>query len=259
MKFSVVTASYNQGGFIQRCIDSVVAQQQVDVQHIILDNCSTDRTAEHLNAYQKAAGHVQVQVIVERDAGQTSALNRGFRLATGDVVCWLNTDEWYEADALAKVADFFSRNPEVDVVFGDCDFFDSSGAFMRGRRERGFSRAMLYFYGCYIPSCSTFVRRKVLEDDFFLDDGFRVAMDFEWYARLANAGYRFAHMPVMLACFTWHETNISSTFSKRRLEERRIVQDRYSGIEAPPIVRTVVYGLLRYYWIAIRVLRRRFT
>jgi glycosyltransferase involved in cell wall biosynthesis len=257
MKISIVTPSFNQGRFIDKCLASVRDQQGVfSVEHIILDNCSSDTTGEALANYQSMPAPVEVKIIVEPDGGQTAAINKGFSLATGDVVCWLNTDEWYEDGTLATVANFFAAHPEVDVVFGDCDFVDSTGNLVKRKREFVFSVSMLMYYGCFIPSCATFIRRRVIDEGVLLDPGFKVTMDFDWYVRIAKAGYRLAHLPVTLASFTWHESNISLNFAKRRKIERRLVQDRYSGVCGPVWFRTFIYGVMRYFWLAVRVTRR---
>ena len=256
LKFSIITPSYNQGRYIDKSLASVRDQQGFAVEHIILDNCSTDSTLKSIEDYQKNPGEVDVRAIIEKDQGQTSAINKGFSLATGEIVCWLNTDEWYEPDTLTRVSQFFIEYPDVDVVFGDCDFVDSAGNLVKRKREYYFSKSMLLYYGCYIPSCSTFIRRKVIDDGVLLNAEFKVTMDFDWYAHMAKAGYRFAHIPAKLASFTWHETNISSTFVERRLFERRLVQDQYSGVRGPDWFRTIFYGAMRYYWLVVRVIRR---
>lgn len=256
MKISVVTPSYNQGRFIRKCLDSVRNQENIIIEHIILDNCSTDNTIQELAAYKALPGSIDVKIVVEADEGQVAALNKGFLMATGDIICWLNTDEWYESGALNEVVNFFSAHPAVDVVFGDCDFVNANGNLVKRKREYFFSRSMLIYYGCFIPSCATFVRRRVIDDGIILSPEFKVTMDFDWYVRIARAGYRFAHLPFTLASFTWHENNISSNFVKRRKIERRLVQDRYSGILGPNWFRTFIYGAMLRLWLVIRVARR---
>jgi glycosyltransferase involved in cell wall biosynthesis len=255
MKITVVTASFNQGRFIEKCLASVRAQQgDFSVEHIILDNCSTDTTGEALANYQDVPGAVDVRVFVEPDGGQTAAINKGFSLAKGDVVCWLNTDEWYEDGALAKVADFFASHPEVDVVFGNCDFVDSTGNLVKRKREYFYSKSMLVYYGCFIPSCATFIRRRVIDKGYLLDESLRVCMDFEWYAHMAAAGYKFMHMSISLAKFTWHETNISSTTPHNlRHQDFNRVRLRYGGYKMLPIpFRLFVFSILHYWWTGVR-------
>jgi len=260
LKISVVTPSYNQGKFIHKCLVSVQTQAgSFALEHIVLDNCSKDDTSQILAAHQLAHLNADFKFFIEPDDGQTAAINKGFSMASGDIVCWLNTDEWYSAGALAQVAEFFENHPNVDVVFGDCDFVNSEGELIKRKKEYFFCESMLVFYGCFLPSCATFVRRRVLDDGIFLDPAFKVTMDFDWYVRIAKAGYRFAHLSATLASFTWHESNISSTLVARRKQERRLVQDRYSGVPAPSWLRTLVYSVMLHFWLAVRVIRRAVT
>src|SRR6185369_9091140 len=117
-KFSIITPSFNQGKFILKCIDSIKAQDGVKVEHIILDNCSTDGTSEVIDAYTKNPGFVSLITYSEKDSGQTNAINKGFRASTGDILCWINTDEYLAPGALNLVAKLFSEHPEVDFIFG---------------------------------------------------------------------------------------------------------------------------------------------
>ncbi|MCZ2099642.1 MAG: hypothetical protein LC121_25940, partial [Anaerolineae bacterium] len=122
--------------------------------------------------------------------------------------------------------------------------------------DQRFPCEMLLYYGCFLPSCATFVKRGALEKAGLLDPEFKVTMDFEWYVRLARSGCVFAPLRQMLATFTWHDSNISATLVERRLFERRLVQDRYSNMRGPAWFRGVMYEILRNFWIAVRVIRR---
>ena len=257
MKISVVTPSYNQGKFINKCLNSVKAQRgDFVVEHIILDNCSNDQTYKELKLYKDNPGDVNVCVLIEKDSGQTAAINKGFALATGDIVCWLNTDEWYKDGAFEKVVEYLKLHVDVDVLFGDCDFKNTDEVLLKRKREFFFSWSMLMYYGCYIPSCSTFIRRKILDDRIFLNDDFKVSMDWDWYIRIARSGYKFAHLPLSLANFTWHDNNISIIYASRRKEERLILQERYGFAVRPTWIRIIVNGLMFYSWISVRVICR---
>src|SRR5207249_4854040 len=112
------------------------------------------------------------------------------------------------------------------------------------------------YYGCYIPSCSTFIRRHVIDQGYFLDESFRVCMDFEWYARLADAEFKFAHIPVSLAKFTWHESNVSNTFLEQRIKERHRVQLRYGGGIGSDRFRISCFDFIKKYYLARRITTR---
>lgn len=257
MLISVVTPSFNQGAYIGKCLSSVRDQEgDFELEHIVLDNCSTDNTRVELLRHSANSGRVKFTSIVERDNGQTSAINRGFSLAKGDVVCWLNTDEWYKPGALEAVSRYFGENPDVDMVFGDCDFVDARGKLVKRRRENGFLLPVLIYYECNVPSCATFVRRRVLDSGLFLNPEFKVIMDVDWYVRIATSGFRIAHLAKSLACFTWHGNNICIQFPDRKRQEHLIIIERFSKIRGPHWLRLLLYFFARWFWIGIRVARK---
>lgn len=256
MKISIITPSWNQGRFLRKCLESIRVYPNIEVEHILLDNCSDDETPVILAEYMARDDGVDRHFVVELDAGQTQAINDGFRRATGDVICWLNTDEWYIGNALEKVADFFLENPDTDIFYGNCDFMDAEGSLVKRRRSMGFNKDMLLYYGCFISSAATFVRRKVIDEEQLLNNHYRVAMDYEWYVRLASLGYRFSHGVEALACFTWHETNISMMQRARSFEERLKIQKEFGNLSIPQFARAPVARALRAYWKAVRGAKR---
>jgi len=218
VKFSVVTPSYNQGRFIRDCLESVRTQTGVEVEHIVVDAGSTDGTLEILKSAP------QIQWTSEPDAGMSDGINKGFRRATGEWLMWLNTDDYLLPGALARVDAFAEAHPDADVIYGDCLFVDEERRVLRSKREHRFDFNTLLFYGCFIPSTSTFIHRRVIATGQLLDVGCRVCMDFEYYLRLSRAGCRFAHLPEALACFRWHAANTSSVQHARRRAERLQIQ-----------------------------------
>jgi glycosyltransferase involved in cell wall biosynthesis len=221
MKFSIITASYNQGRYVRDCIESVKAQTGVEWEHIVQDAGSTDETLAVLKEYP------HLQVTCEKDQGMSDGINRGFRKATGDWVMWLNTDDYLLPGALARVAAFAQKHPEADFVYGDVHFVDAARKLIRVKREHEFDFNVLLFYGCYIQSTATFLRRKIIEAGHLLDVNYRVTMDFEYYVRLARLGYQIQYAPGALAAFRWHETNTSAVQHRRRYEERVRVQQQH--------------------------------
>ena len=230
MKFSIVTPNYNYGRFLRKAIQSVFNQtssSDVSVEHIVIDGGSTDDSVSILKdwaafaAAQPAAkdGRYAFSYISEPDKGQTDAINKGLRRATGDVVAWLNADEWYLPGKLALVAAAFARHPKTDFLYGEPLFVDKNGNPIRIRRAHRFSKFVLYGCCCFISSCASFWRRRILDDGHYLDPSYTVIMDGEYYCRLAKAGYRFRFLPATIAAFTWHDANVSSVFVKQRRAE----------------------------------------
>src|ERR1700743_3653163 len=115
MKISIITPSYNQGQFIEDAIRSVLDQGYPDFEHIVIDNCSTDGTLDVLRRYP------HVRWVSEPDGGQSAALNKGLRLSTGDVLAWLNCDDFYLPGAFHTAAAALLRD-DVGGGFWDVQF-----------------------------------------------------------------------------------------------------------------------------------------
>lgn len=279
MRFSIITPSHNQGRFIRDCIESVKNQElsnnveklqpdtlkqsalqnsdisELSVEHLIIDASSTDETITILEEYPHLVW------VSEPDNGQTDAINKGFRRATGDWVMWLNADDYLLPSALVSFARFVNQNMSADVVYGDCQFVDEQRNLLRIKREPDYDFWMLVFYGCYIPSTATFLRRTIIDTDNLPDENLKVCMDYEYYLRLATRGFRFTHLPLPLAAFRWHGSNLSTLHSKLRMEERLRVQRCYLQNRAPSFLQNklVLRCLRRTYQVkrtAWRVLHR---
>ena len=198
-KFSIVTTSLNQAGFIDANIGSVVAQQYPDVEHIVVDGGSTDGTLEILKRYP------HLRWISEPDRGQSQAFNKGLAMATGEVVGWLNSDDTYEPGVFGLVAEQF-RDPDIHVVYGDGHEIDGSGAVTKGYRSRdvSFEGLVKYWRWRYeFVQPAFFFRRSVFADVGMLDEDLHYAMDYDLFVRLAKK-YQFLYIPKPLANLRLH-------------------------------------------------------
>ena len=243
---SVITPSFNSAEFLEDALLSVVRQQGPCVEHIVMDCASTDNTLEILNRFP------QVQWISEPDAGQSDAINKGFLRATGELMGWLNADDYYLPGGLEAIADAAEKHPDADVIYGDCVFVDSAGKIVRSKVEHDFDPAILMYFGCYIPSTSTFIRRRVIDSGLLLNCDYRVCMDFEYFARLAHAGGKFHYVPRFIAAFRWHGCNVSLKQVDKRAQERRQVQRSFGQRQYSPATLEFLADLHR----AKRVLRK---
>jgi glycosyltransferase involved in cell wall biosynthesis len=257
-RLTIVTPTYNAGKHLPAMIESVISQKgDFDIEHLIFDNCSIDNSRTILERYASGDHTVHVECFFEKDEGQSQAINKGFKLATGDLICWLNADETYEPDAIVKLFAFASEHPNVDVFFGDINFLNDRGEKIKTRKSYGFSRLMLLYYGCYIPSCATFMRNRVIRDGNLLDETFRVTMDFEYYLRLVEKNYVFKNFGATLANFSLRSDNVSVVLRERRRHERTMVIDSYSKLPKNRFIRSFLYFVLEYYWVIFRILQRK--
>jgi glycosyltransferase involved in cell wall biosynthesis len=223
-KITIVTPSYNQKGFLVEALESVRRQHYANVEHLVIDGKSTDGSVELLEGISKHEGWQHLRWISEPDRGQSDALNKGFRLASGELVGWLNSDDRYREDCFKKILEAAYKAPEVDIFYGDYTWVDELGRLIQVRREIEFSKfILLYHKVLYIPTTSTFFRRRVFDQNEFVDERFHYAMDFEYFVRLANKGYRFQHVRGLLADFRWHAASKSSQEPKKQRAEQDAV------------------------------------
>lgn len=202
--FTVVTPSYNYGGYIGECLDSVLNQHGVSVEHIVVDAISTDNTAEVVASYSN------VKFIQEPDDGMSDAINKGFRIAKGKWVMWLNADDRLKPGALAEVLKFSEMNPQADVLFGAFNFMDGEGKHIRKMPLFPFDVLMNSHYGPSVASTSCFLKNEtVLRKEHLVDVDFKYVMDGEYYSRLGRLGMKFVYIPRYLADFRWHGGNLS--------------------------------------------------
>jgi len=200
-RISIVTPSLNQGKFIETALRSVLLQGYPDVEYILIDGGSSDASVEIIRKYEAWLTYW----VSEADEGQANAINKGLKRAGGDIVAWLNSDDFYYPDALHSVADFFSRTPDAMVAFGDAVFVDETGQRLQAYRgvEHGFTRMMMYWKGWDIPQPGVFMRKKVLSEFGFLDESYRYAMDYEYFLRISKR-HPFRHMGELLAAYRLH-------------------------------------------------------
>jgi glycosyltransferase involved in cell wall biosynthesis len=220
---SVITPSFNSAAYLEDAILSVKRQTGTAIEHIVIDGGSTDGSLDVLHRY------AHLRWISEPDRGQSDAINKGFRVARGELVGWLNGDDYYLPKSLEAIARVALAHPEADIIHGDCIFVDESGRIMRSKVEHEFDEEILLYFGCYIPSTATFFRRRLIERGLLLDCQYRVAMDFEYFARLARLGCIFHYVPRFIAAFRWHSNNISLQNLERKAQERRLVQQAATG------------------------------
>lgn len=247
--FSIVTPSFNQGAFLGEALESVQKQVWADLEHVVVDGGSSDGTVSLLRQHSGRRGWKHLRWTSEADRGQAHALNKGFAIASGDIIGWLNSDDRYLPGCFAKVAELFHRHPDTDIVYGDYRCIDPGGKVQKLRREIEFSRfVLLYHRVLYIPTTTTFFRRRIFEQGHFVDESLHYALDAEYFLRLARNGYRFRHLRALLADFRFQPDSKTCSSPGKQLEEKRRIMEEYSPVLRAlpwPIARRGVGALLR--------------
>lgn len=203
---TVVTPSFNGGDHIERAIASVVGQTAVEVQYVVIDGGSTDATESVLRRWRDRID----TVVMEPDKGQADAIRKGWELATGDFVTWLNSDDCYtHARSLADLVTAFEDAPDVDIVYGVRTWIADDGTFLRRDPYRPFDAAVLRRV-CYLPQECALMRRAAVERIGGIDATKDVAMDYDLWLRLLDGGCQFRSLPTPTALFRVREGQKSS-------------------------------------------------
>jgi glycosyltransferase involved in cell wall biosynthesis len=197
---SIITCSYNQNRFLATTIDSVLAQAGAAVEYLIIDGGSTDGSVETIKRYDDRLAYW----VSERDAGQSEALNKGLKRASGDIVGWLCSDDVLLPGALQRVVETFRRHPEVDAVYGNAILIDVQGNVMRPKREIDFHPWLMVGDHNYIPQPAMFWRRRVHERIGYLREDLHLTMDLELWLRFGKFGCRVLHVDEYYAGMRCH-------------------------------------------------------
>jgi glycosyltransferase involved in cell wall biosynthesis len=210
VRFSIITPSYRSSAWLRLCIASA-ADQQVEVEHIIQDAGSDDGTLDWLLQDKR------VKAFVEKDQGMYDGINRGLRRASGEILGYLNCDEQYLPGALRAVSEFFDRNPQTDVVFGDVVMVDAKGEYVSHRKMQ--APLKYHTWTCHLStlSCATFFRRRVVaEKGFMFDARLRDVGDGEWMVRLLKGRVKMGTLGQFTSAFTRTGVNMSAGANARR-------------------------------------------
>lgn len=207
-KISIVTPSYNQGKYLERTILSVVQQNYPNLEYIIIDGGSTDNSVEIIKKYESKLSYW----VSEKDRGQAHALNKGFQKITGDIVAWINSDDWYEEGVFEEIVKNFKMNP-TGIWLGDC-----TKRFENGKKDRVLKPAVPTFQSLTRywrknfcpPQPSIFFPHSCLKTTGFLDESLNYAMDLDLWIRMA-CHFNFYHVNRNLSNYLVHDVSKSGS------------------------------------------------
>ncbi|MBV9325370.1 MAG: glycosyltransferase [Chloroflexi bacterium] len=201
MDISIITPSLNMLDYLRRCHASIADQKGVSFEHIVMDGGSRDGSAEWLRSSPSVVG------VVQPDQGMYDAINKGLRLARGELVSYLNCDEQYLPGTLSFVKEFFDTHPHIDVVAGDTLLIRPDGSLIAYRKAYPFPLPLLLSAHLQFHSSSFFFRRRIVDSGELFDPTLRDVGDQEFVARLLRKKYRFAFCRRYLSAFTMTGAN----------------------------------------------------
>lgn len=215
---SVITPSFNQGRFIEATIQSVMGQDYPHIEHIVVDGGSTDATLDILKKYDR-----RIRWVSEKDQGQGDAVNKGFAMARGSILGWLNSDDVYAPGAVSAAVRYLSSHPETVMLYGNADYIDEQGKVIGSYPTEPFDRLRLA-EACFVCQPSVFLRSEVFGTVGPLDVGLDTCMDYDYWIRIAATypAERIAYQRgTSLACSRMYGQN--KTLQLRELVYREII------------------------------------
>lgn len=227
-RITVITPSYNQAQFIEDTLRSVLDQGYPNLEYIVIDGGSTDGSVDIIRRYADRLAYW----VSEADKGQTDALIKGFKRATGDLCCYLCSDDLLEPGALREVAEFFRTHPSADAIYGDGIWIDTEGRRIKMKKEHPFSWFIFMYDHDFIPQPSTFWRRGLYEKVGGLDPSFDLAMDADLFIRFAEVS------PLIHVRRPWSRMRFYPEQKNQRLRSRSdfedgVIRHRY-GVGSDP-------------------------
>jgi glycosyltransferase involved in cell wall biosynthesis len=221
-RISLVTPCLDAAATIDRTLDSIAGTGYPNLQYIVCDGGSSDGTLERV----RRRGALVSRLISGPDKNVADAVNKGFRAADGEILCYLNADDALTPNALQQVAAFFSAHPEVDVLTGACERIYADGSEERTEVPADYLE-LLPYRNC-LEQPSTFWRAAAHRRAGEFDDAFALAFDWEWWNRLQRSGARFARTPAVLSRYYFSDNNLTSRAGERVIDEMYRVTRRYA-------------------------------
>jgi glycosyltransferase involved in cell wall biosynthesis len=228
-KISIVTPSYNQGHFIEETIKSVLSQDYPNLEFVIIDGGSTDKTIEIIKKYER---HLTYW-ISEPDNGQAHAINKGIQKCTGDIFNWLNSDDYLEPGSLFKIADAFS-DERTDLVAGKVRTFSELNEEIIPNHKLSAKGLMCWERGVKFVQPGVWMRRALIEKCGGIDEKYHYSFDWDLYIRYLYHYPVVKELDDLLVNFRLHvDSKTQSMYEKFQIEENSIIKklSRTSGLD----------------------------
>jgi glycosyltransferase involved in cell wall biosynthesis len=241
-KITVVTPSYNQAQFIERTILSILSQNYPNLEYFIIDGGSTDTTVDIIKKYEDRINYW----ISEKDSGQTEAINKGMQRATGDIVCYINSDDVLLPGSLKYVADYFFKHQNIDFIMGislEIDLNDYITKQTHTILNKWFAKN-----GCYnINQQGMFWKRSIFEKNGFFRADFHACMDAEFVIRSLTNNVHIQEINKPLGAIRVYSTTKTAQGGLIWSRDWEIIAQEYGGyVRNKKTVYYMLYIMLKF-------------
>lgn len=252
---SIVTPSYNQGQFIEQTILSILEQDYPNLEYIIVDGGSTDNSVNIIQKYEKFLSYW----LSEKDKGQTHAINKGFKLATGDYVNWINSDDLLEKNSLDILAREIGAFP-ADIYYGDYRAISANNKTIYSRRSAPYHPSSLFWGRQLSSQPSVFFKRDLLEKYGYLDEKHHFCMDTEFWIRCAQNGAEFRQIKSCIGITRAHGDAKTTNLQDLLFNEHKELIRKYNKLKFRPgsANENYYYSAMNLLWRSISALNRLF-
>jgi glycosyltransferase involved in cell wall biosynthesis len=225
VKITVVTPSYNQAKFLDETLRSVLDQRAHAHEYFVIDGGSTDGSADIIRRHAEKGG-IDYWVS-EKDSGQAEAIHKGFSRATGDVICWLNSDDVFLPGALAEVKRAFEQHPDWDALTAYHVRMDADSRIISMHRIPGESPSWARWGMHHVNQQTCFFKRSLYERVGPIDFKLHCVLDMELWARMFDAGSKWGHIPKYLAGFRQHAAAKNSSWLAEYAREEQWMREHF--------------------------------
>jgi len=202
MKVSIITPAYNCEKFIEKCILSVKEQDYQDVEHVIVNDGSTDNTE---NIIKKYVGSYPVKWINQKNHGIAYTMNKGFEIATGDIYAWLDADNYYNKDTVSEVMKVFDKYSDIDIVYGNIEFVDANGKKTGTHKPPpniSFNKALIHTTGAIPLQPAVFFKKEIYIKTGGFDNHYRIAGDYEFWLNVLKENPKIFYIDKTFGSYT---------------------------------------------------------
>lgn len=252
---SIITPSYNQGQFIEETIRSVLDQEgDFFIEYIIADGGSTDKTVGIIKKYDslltrdlypvKCKG-IEFRWWSKKDTGQSDAINQGFKIAKGDILAWINSDDYYLPGAFQIVISKYQKE-KFDLLYGECfKLYTLNNKLIKSEPNQNENYKTLLAGTGSFEQPATFFTKKIAERVGYLDETLHYCMDYDFWCKIFKIGNTI-YLPSALAVFRIWENSKTSTSRQKFYYERRLIAKRYGGNIITP--NSVFQFISKFHW-----------